>query len=432
MIGPQLQRLFSQMMLLTSARVAGSICVFVTTLMITRLCGPQMLAQYSLYLAIASLLSVLLPCGFQAIGSMMAAEYQEQSRKAVLAHFIAYGRKLILFLGIGLGGALLLLMPLIPQGDYNLSQILPFAIPTAIGMAFIYFHGSILIGLQHQFAGQLPEILLRPVLVLLVVAILALTVPEAQSWQLILVITSAISIAALVQWRALQARKPHTAPQADSSKQERVKERKGWWKMAPSWSLITLMWDYFIELHILLASLFFLPFEIALLHICFRIRQLAGFGMKALYSLLMPKIFSANAAHKNDETKQLIRLATRVTLVYALAAWISIALLGPYILGLFGDDFRNGQTILLIIMATLPIRALFGPAPAILGMKRNHRWVVLILAASLLLSIALIAGGVQYGLTIVAIGYLAATAFTAIAMWASAKHKSGINCAVWA
>ena len=426
----QLKRLFSHMAMLTMARVIGAICIFATTILITREFGATMMAQYSVFLAIASLASVLLPCGFHAIGSMMAAEYSALNRKGMLGFFTRYGQRLILVLGLVAVIPAAIAAAMLPSdGSYNIPIILAGAVPSAMAMGYIYFNGSILIGLQHQFSGQLPDMLLRPLLLISGIGLMALLVDDISIWHLVLAATVIFITTAGIQWVGLK----HALDEAEAEISEQASEKRKWWQMAPSWTVITVLWDYFIEIHIILASLLFAPFEVAMLHISFRIRQLAGFGMKALYSILMPKVFSANAQQQTDETQNLIRLSTRITLAYAVLAWISIALIGQFVLGLFGDEFRQGHIILMIIMGTLPIRALFGPAPAVLGMKRNHRQVAQILLASLALSLALTMGGFEIGgLTMVAWGYLAATAFTAIAMWLSAKQKTGINCAVWA
>lgn len=432
-----LKRLLSQMAVLTAARVIGAVCIFFTTLLITRSFGSETLAQYSIYLALASLLSVLLPFGFPAIAAMMVAEYKAREQTALLLGFVKYGQRIILVSSAIVFLAALLLLPFAPNSaDYNLTVLVGFAVPSALAMAFLYFNGGVLIGLEHQFSGHLPDILIRPVLLFLTIAVTVLLWQDIASWQLLMIASCVISVAAIVQWRALQAFAPtnHSQPiNAVTDPTPLADEKRKWWKMTPSWTLITLLWDYFLEIHILMASLLFASFEVALLHICFRIRQLAGFGMRALYSLLLPKIFSGNALDKHEDTKALITLASRLTLIYAVAAWLGAAILGTWLLGVFGPEYQQGQTILLIVMGTLPVRALFGPAPAVLGMKRNEGLVAQILLVSLAISLVLTLVGFQFGgLEMLAWGYLAATTFTAISMWVAAKKKTGINCAVWA
>lgn len=424
------RRLFSGMAVLTGARVLGSLCIFATTLLITREFGAEMMANYAVYLAIASVLSVLLPCGFHAIASMLAAEYASQDDEAMLGAYVSYGQKLIFGTGFLTAGAAVLLFSFWPGSElHDYELISAFAIPSAVAMALIYFNSGVLIGLQFPFTGQLPDMLLRPLLVILMTVLIAGLVPSIETWEFLLASTAVFWVTAGVLWLNLRKYSVSAPAKTDAYKGE----KKKWWQIAPSWALITLLWDYVVEIHVLLASLLFAPFEIALLHICFRMRQLAGFGMKALYSLLMPKVFAANAVQNDSHVQDLIRLSSRAAFVYALAAWVGVAVAGPLLLGLFGAEFRQGHEILMIIMATLPIRALFGPAPAVLGMKRNQNQVVQILLLSLAVSIVVVLATHQTaGLTSVAYGFLAGGSVSTLLMWFSARKKTGIDCAAWA
>lgn len=427
--------LLSKMALLTLARVSGASFVFLLTLFVTRQFGPDTMAHFSLFLAMVSLLAVIFPIGFQAIGTMVTAEHYAAGEKAAIFDFSRYGYRVIALCAFLLAPVLFALAFLVPdQGGYNYPATLLFAIPTAVAMSLTFVSGSVLVGLERPYWGQLPDMLLRPTLMLSSFLILWFFWPNAGIFQLFGLALGIYGLIALIQAAALKVWFRRLEIKADKAE---TRIRKNWWAIAPNWMLITLLWDTFIEVHMLLAAWLVAPFEVAMLHVAFRIRQLAGFGMRALYSLLLPKVFAANSHGNIEEAQNLVRLATRITLVYALAAWVGMAIIGPYILRLFGKDFVEGQTILLIVMATMVVRAIFGPAPAILGMKRNQALVSRTLIASLGLSTMLILSGYEWGLfdlsipQIIAIGYLASTSFTALVMWWMAMKKSGINSAIW-
>ena len=102
-------------------------------------------------------------------------------------------------------------------------------------------------------------------------------------------------------------------------------------------------------------------------------------------------------------------------------------------LSFFGDEFKMGQGIFVILMATLVVRAIFGPSHLILGMNRNPVLVAKVLLCSIVISLVLcFAGFSHFGIIMIAIGYFVACTFTSIAMWFYAKQKSGINCGIWA
>lgn len=410
----------------------GASCILLVTLLITRELGADAMAHYALFLAAASVLSVLLPFGFQAFGAMISAEYRAHGQTGLIRSFARHGQKIIVWTALILTPAFALAGIFIPtQTPYDLATTAWFIIPAAMPMALLYFNGSILVGLEKQYQGQLPDTFLRPVLLLSgIIAMLTIFISVSVT-QLMFLTCAIFWISALVQFWALNNALALTTktndPAADND------EKRKWWRLAPNWMAITLLWDYFVELHMLLAGLLIAPREVALLHICFRIRQLAGFGMRALYALILPKVFAANAYESDAETKSLIRLATRFTLAYAIAVWLGVALVGPYILSAFGEEFKAGLPILLTLLGTLIVRAIFGPAPAVLGMKRKQGLVSRILAVSLVLSLVMaFAGAPLGGVIMIAAAYFAATTFTAIAMWHTAKKTSAINCAVWA
>lgn len=424
-------KLLSQLAVLAGARALGAVCVLGVSIVITRSLGAEAMAHYSLYLATASIISVLLPLGFHAIASMIVAEYQANDQVKDQIAFIRYGQRLIVIMA--------LLLVFLATGfvyffagssDYDLATIALFASPSAIAMAYTYFHAGTLIGMQRQFAGQLPDMALRPVLLLAGFTVLITLDKDANVFKVLAISSAVIWIAAFVQWlplnRATKKSSSQGAIKAD------FKERSNWWNLAPSWMVVTILWEYFVEVHVLIAGFLVSPAEVALLYICFRLRQLAGFGFSAIEAFLMPKIFAANARGDDNERQSLILTFNRLSFAYAFFGLIATVMIGPYVLSIFGDEFKSGQSIFVLLIGTLVIRAVFGPSHLILGMSRNPVLVSKILIIAFIISLIICFIGFQFdGVLAITIGYVVASAFTSIAMWVYAKQKSGINCAIW-
>lgn len=429
---PLIRKLLSQLAILASARAIGAVCVLMVSLLITRSLGAETMAHYSLYLAAASIISVLLPIGFHAIASMIVSEYDACSNWRDQISFIKYAQKLIGIMALALFPfALCFIYVFRGTSEYDLLSITLLAVSSAIAMAYTYLHAGTLIGMQKQFSGQLPDMALRPVLLLIAIAVLITFDQGASEFKVLLISSAVIWIAALVQWYMLRQAMTERATKPTNTVVE--EDRKKWWDLAPSWMVVSLLWEYFVEVHMLIAGLLVAPGEVALLYICFRLRQFAGFGFTAIESLLMPKIFSANAIKDIDERQSLIQTFNWLSLAYASAALIGVVIIGPHMLGAFGEEFKAGQGIFLVLIGTLVVRAIFGPAHLILGMNRNPVLVAKILGCSLVISLVLCFGGFQFGgVNMIAIGFFAASVFTSVAMWAFAKQKSGINCAIWA
>ena len=238
-------QVISQLAVLTSARLLGAVCVFLVSLMITRSFGAEVMAHYSLYLAAASIISVILPLGFHAIASMIIAEYNAEARMMDQHAFIGYGHRLIALMAVALIAVALCFLFFVPASShYQLSVLTLMTIPAAIAMAYTYFNAGTLIGLQHQYSGQLPDMALRPLLLLAGIGLLVYFHIEATILQVLLISSFAIWVAAIVQWWALRRAIRHKDGATCGSATEG--EPKKWWQLAPGWGVINILWEYFV------------------------------------------------------------------------------------------------------------------------------------------------------------------------------------------
>ena len=210
-------------------------------------------------------------------------------------------------------------------------------------------------------------------------------------------------------------------------------EADRWRRMAPSWMTIALVWDYSVELFLLAAAWIAAPAQVALLHICFRYRVLAGFGMRSIYAVCQPKIYTAVTRKDDAATHSLIGMTNGLSLGYAVAAFAGLWLLGEPLLALFGTEYADGLGVLLMVAASFVVRAVFGPAMAVLGIHGAHGAIARVLAASLVIGFGVaVTGYATFGLMAIAGGYTLANAIAAAALWWIARAKTGIDCAVWA
>jgi O-antigen/teichoic acid export membrane protein len=196
---------------------------------------------------------------------------------------------------------------------------------------------------------------------------------------------------------------------------------------------ISALSDYFIELHLLLAGALAAPAQIAVLHVCFRLRMLAAFGLRALYALILPDIFASYERKDAAEFRSNIMRANCLALAYAFAVCLAVIPLGNWVLSLFGEAFENGRAVLLIVCSAMIARAVFGPAPAIMAMKGQHGSVIWILSAgtavSLVLGLALFP---RLGIEAIAIAYTVSYSLIAVAQWWWVKRRTGIDCSIFA
>ena len=151
----------SQSMVIFAARIFGAAVIFAAQAMIARFWGAEILGEYLLIIATVNLIAVVMPLGFETIGTYFAAEYRAKGEGRLLRGFMlrAYGHT-------ALTGALLLVLgyPVAElfgePGRALAAHWMPAAV-LAIATAIVLVSGAMLVGLKKPFAGFFAETLFR-------------------------------------------------------------------------------------------------------------------------------------------------------------------------------------------------------------------------------------------------------------------------------
>ena len=162
-------------------------------------------------------------------------------------------------------------------------------------------------------------------------------------------------------------------------------ERWLWTHTSLSLLIISLFRDYLPELSIIVAGVYLTSEEIAIFTIGYRIAALISFVLFAVDSFTLPQISQAAAL---DDREQLLKFsvrATRLTFLASLGALLGFWLFGRFVLGLFGEEFVEGYTLLLIIAVAQVLRASVGPVLPLLMVGGHERESLKVYGVSLLI-----------------------------------------------
>ncbi len=413
--------------LLMAARVCGAVIAFAGTLAIARHFGAEALGSVAIALAAMGLLSQVLCAGRQAVGPLFVSEYLVRNQPGRIRGFIKRGYRMIAALALiafGLFGAVTVALGERLGGE--LTSAFAFACLAAPPVALISFNGGVLTGYRRQLLGLVPDLLVKPLLVLFAILATAALAPQASVFALLGGMCAALWATAGLQAWFIHRRKLYPDVPADEQ------DGSTWTRKATPWIAIILLADYLVELHLLLAGWLLAPAIVGVLHICFRLRMLASFGMRALYSVVLPDIY---AAHARGDTGGLARDITRgnaLVLAYSVAVCAACAALGKPLLGIFGEAFTAGYPALLVICLSMIPRAIFGPATAIMAAAGRQKPMIVILIAAVVLSALIIFQSFSMlGMISIAVGYTAAISFAAIAQWWWTLRETGIDCSVF-
>lgn len=413
---------------LLAARVAGAAAAFAGNILIARWFGASTLGVVALSLAFVGILTLALPLGRQAIGVLYVSKYLANKQPRRISGFIRSGYRTIGVMSLLAISAIAALYPVHHQiMDQDQFLAILFAGLMAPALAILNFTGGVLNGYRKALLAYLPDLVIKPTLVLAAIAGIGLFVPGAQPHILLAGMSLAAWLTAMalltIVWRY------RLFPRASQN----LADNKTWRKTARPWLFIILLTDCIADVHLLMAGLIMMPAEIAILHICFRLRMLASFGMRAIYAYVLPDIYAALSQKDDVQVRANLTRGNALALFYAAAVCAGVFVLGDFALGLLGEEFLAGKLALLIVCLTMIPRAIFGPAPQIMAADGRQKSMVVILLASVVLSLAcgyLLFG--TLGMNAIVIGYGISILFASVTQWWSVKHLTGLDCSIFA
>ncbi|CAN7406716.1 hypothetical protein ASC89_05535 [Devosia sp. Root413D1] len=422
------QRLVSQSSVIFGARLFGAGVIFLAQAAIARFWGADILGEYLLIIATVNIVAVVMPLGFETIGTYFAAEYRSKGEGRLLRGFMlrAYGHVavtslVLLFLGYPLAGLFG------EPGRVLLAHWLP-ACLMALATAVVYCNSALLVGLKRPFAGFFADTIFRPLLIVLCFALAAMAGnAEAKFAELIWLLAIGFAVIAAAQF-AWVLRAVRQVPEAMAAT---AAEQKRWWRFALPWVVIALATDFFFDIDLLLLSHFLDRESLAVFGVCTRVFSLVAFGVSAVYAVTLPEMFERNAAADRAGFMKQIGEANLVACAISVALFAIVVLTGPLLLMLFGPEFQVGVVPLAVLCLALCVRSLFGPAALVLSI-RDRPYATLpaiglgmgvLVGANILLVPA-------HGLMGAAAAALAAQTFWSAAMWLTAKRMAGIDVSI--
>ncbi|WP_350333624.1 lipopolysaccharide biosynthesis protein [Coralliovum pocilloporae] len=369
---------------LSGGRVIGAGAVFLANLLIARTWSDETLGMFSVLMAISAILIQICSGGYHSIATVYTARYRANKQWGLLNGFIRQASKVRL-IGTVLA-AFISLVYLLWGMNAELTPTILSALMIAASVYIgttLYFCSGVLVGYEQQERALLPETIIRPLFFLVSLGAFA-ALGLALSASLIFLLFTAINgLACLTIWHFFTRARPETRD--DTSDKD---QKSRWNKAATPWIITSLVWDFFVELHILAAGMIVAPAQIAILHVCFRFRILAGFGMRTIYMLMLPDVYAAHA--RKEPVGHKIRRMCLVGTAYALCVMAGFYVLGERMLSLFGPQFAQALDILLIMSGAILVRGLLGPVPALLSMYDQHLPQSIVMSACLVASLTAI------------------------------------------
>lgn len=426
------RKLASQSALIFGMRIFGAGLGFLGQALMARVFGSAVLGEYLLFAASLNVLAMIMPLGFQTVGTYFAADYLARSqgghlRRFALRSYLHIGLSALVLFGLGS----LIIGGLGAPGAVLGRHWLP-AAAIGVSTALVFFNGALLVGLKRPIAGFFADALLRPMLVFLAsIVVIALGMNSAPLEPLLRALALGLSMVAAIHTGFTLNVMGKISSSGDAGTSAAGETRR-WWRFAVPWVITGLAVDFFFDLDLLALSGLLDHSELAIFGISARIFSLAAFGVAAIYAVVLPHMFEDAA---NSDTSALAAKMGDANMTAAgLSAlfFIAVGLGGPFALLLFGPTFLVGSGPLAVLALGLVVRAIFGPGALILSMQnRPYASLPGVAAGVLTLFAANLVLVPLFGLMGASVAALLATFVWSALLWWLVKRETGIDISVY-
>jgi len=347
---------------------------FAVAVVLARLLGPEGYGIYAYAFALVSILAIPAQFGLPNLVIRETAKAQAREDWGLMRGLWRWAT--------GMAGAISIALALIAgiaawifADHFDEAQLATFAwglllIPL---IALGNLRGAALRGLRKVVAGQLPESVLRPgLLVLAVLAAAWFWGAEAlgPAHAMALHAVAAAAAFAVGAWMLMQARPSETRAAATAP----VYQARTW--AAAAVPLALLMGMQMINQHtdILMLGLFRPAEEVGIYRVVVQGGLLVVFGLQAVNMVVAPQFARLHSLGDKVSLQRVATLSARAALAIALPVALAFVLFGEQILGwVFGPAFAPGDIALAIIAVGQLVNAGVGSVGYLLNMTGHER-----------------------------------------------------------
>ncbi len=120
-----------------------------------------------------------------------------------------------------------------------------------------------------------------------------------------------------------------------------------------------------------------------------RVAELGQFGLIAANLALAPMISGLYHSNKKDELQAALSLAAKLILGLTIVLSLGLIVLGPFVLGLFGAEFKIAYRPLMVLLIGQVVAALSGTVGYIMSLTNYHNQAAILVAVAMLVNVTL-------------------------------------------
>lgn len=411
-----------------SIKLGSTLLGLMLAVILARHLGPEGYGVYTFVLALVSLMAIPAQLGLPTLLVRETAKAQVNAQWGVM-------RGLWRWSTLAVGGiSLLLALVALVMGNvlsdrFSSTQLTTFAFGIVLIplVALGNLRGAALRGLRRVVMGQLPEFVLRPgILIVLVLAAAIYFSPDSLSPAHAMglhVMAAALSfiIGAIMLWR-VRPRGLVANPQPEYA-------ARGWLAAAFPLALASGMQLINQNADIIMLGLFRSAEEVGIYKVVVTGAALVAFGLQAITMAISPHFARLHAQGDMARLQRLVTLSARAILLFALPIMLILVFFGDVVLGyIFGRGYVSGQKPLAILAIGQLVNAAMGSVGMLLTMTGHERDTARSVAIAAIVNVVLNLVLIPiFGITGAALaGAITLTVWNMV-MWRAVHRRLGIE-----
>lgn len=177
---------------------------------------------------------------------------------------------------------------------------------------------------------------------------------------------------------------------SDYKKETATYEIKHWWGSCRYFAITSLLYIVNTRIDILFLSFYQIPeAEIGYYNAALKLSDMALIPFAVLYTVTAPMFSTLYAKNKLEELQTFFTKTTRLACLIITIILLFLVLGGEWFLALFGENFKAGYSILLILCVTKFVHVFVGPVNYLLMMVNLEKEATWVLLASVLVTMGL-------------------------------------------
>ncbi len=417
-----------------ATRIFGAALAYVMQVLLARLMGGHEYGIYAVVWTFVVVLGIFTPLGFSSSVLRFIPEYRATGDEDRLTALLAGSR--------AAGGLAATLVALVGIAVVHLSGDLIasyYVLPLVLGAVCLpmFTIGSIQDGIAraHDWTllAMLPTFIWRPLAILVGMI-------GAVMWGAPATATSACLVTIVATWgvtlvQGLVVARKLARLRGDAPRRRPARESFAfgiWLRLSLPILFVEGFFQLITSADVVMVSFFLPPDQVAIYFAASKTPALAHFVYFAVRSATAHRFSRLHHAGEGQELARLVDAAARWTFWPTLALCGVLALVGPFLLSLFGPGFLSGYPVIPVLLVGVLARAAVGPVDALLTMADQQSACARVYMAAFVLNVALNLALIPlFGILGAAVATASAMVFEAGALACQARRRLGVDPLVW-